>query len=159
MSAEFLTTEEIKVRDRNLRQDVIELLPPGVMTILHDHGFTVCPEKDYRPWDRQYKEADENRRAAEKVLKAEMAASCIPYKGVIVYCQVSSDRGRAGSSQCAGKARFVRRFAHDPKGDGRIAVCPTHRRSLFVGRYITLSWQRSMYGPGAVEPVESEYQP
>ncbi len=167
-TGELLTLGEICQRDRNAIEDVRERLLaeyPGALGILREYDFVICPRADYRPYERQSREAavhEERRQAARKA--AEQAAA-IPYGGGIGQCQIGViDATGFGHHRCNGKARYVRRIERDSAGDGRIAVCAVHRTDPKYGRsfrYVTHSnsWQARYGDRAAVEAVEPEYQP
>ena len=159
------TYEQIVVRDRNAVEDVRERLMaecPGALAILGSYDFVICPRADYQPYERQWKEGERNAEARDKAAREAKAAEAIPYRGAIERCQVSVHDGRLAMRfyRCQRPTRYVRRIKDDPEGDGRIAVCATHRKDPKRGGEPRRHVGRGRYEQAtAGEVVEPEYQP
>jgi len=102
-------------------------------------------------WDDTYK-------AKEAKAKADAAAALVPYKGAIKVCQAQVV-SQWSTSRCEAKPKWVRTVKPRWAGDGeeKLAVCGTHSKSHYAGRYRgeTTKWNSF---PPANEPLEDEYQ-
>jgi ADP-ribosylglycohydrolase len=132
-------------------------LADAILRALHEHEYVIRYD-----WD-----AIGRRQAAErKAERATRVATAIDYHGAIATCQAAVPvGGRAiGYRRCVRKPTKVIRAAGtfgDTYGDGRLAVCAIHARQENVTRYTVnpQDWTYKVAGPGAIEPVEQEYQP
>jgi hypothetical protein len=108
------------------------------------------------------------REAEQAKADAKAAGDALPdYAGTIARCQARADisSGRVTeSSRCQRKPSKVRRCRDDHgvyRGDGRLAVCIQHARTVGApDRWVkTDHWMDRGRPPTASEVVEPEYQP
>jgi hypothetical protein len=135
-------------------QDTIEVMREYLTS--QNAYVTVNFEKQWRQ-----EAADEKARAKEK-------GDALPdYHGGITRCQARSttNTGRSYSTdRCQRKPRKVRQTTDDHgayRGDGRLAVCIQHARTVVApDRWVKTSHWQDKYKPDtADEVVEPEYQP